>query len=99
MIAALGLSTFKYETAAISIFITSWGHLQNILAIFDTVARTEDSVIMTVSQNKVYGIRDQRPKKGWDKGSQALGSEVTSLGIGINSASRGSVIQYSDRKC
>ena len=69
MIAALGLSTFKYETAAISIFITSWGHLQNILAIFDTVARTEDSV--TVSQNKVYGIRNQRLKKGWDKGSQA----------------------------
>ena len=71
MIAALGLSTFKCETVGISIFITSWGHLQNILAIFDTVARTEDSVIMTVSQNKVYGIRDQRPKKGWDKGSQA----------------------------
>ena len=79
MIAALGLSTFKYETAAISIFITSWGHLQNILAIFDTVARTEDSVIMTVSQNKVYGIRDQRPKKRWDKGSQArdLRSQAT----------------------
>lgn len=59
MIAALGLSTFKYETAAISIFITSWGHLQNILAIFDTVARTEDSV--TGSQTQ--GI--------WDQGSKA----------------------------
>lgn len=97
MVAALGLSTFKYETAAISIFITSWGHLQNILAIFDTVARTEDSV--TGPQNKVYGNRDQRPKMRWDKGSQALGSEVTSPGIGINSGSRGSVIQYFDRKC
>lgn len=72
MVAALGLSTFKYETAAISIFITSWGHLQNILAIFDTVARTEDSV--TGPQNKVYGnrdgIRDHRPL---DLRSQALG--------------------------
>ena len=58
MIAALGLSTFKYETAAISMFITSWGHLQNILAIFDTVARTEDSV--TGSQRGI-----------WDQGSKA----------------------------
>ena len=80
MIAALGLSTFKYETAAISIFITSWGHLQNILAIFDTVARTEDSV--TGLQDKVYGNRDQRPKMGWDKGSQAwdLKSQAVVLG-------------------
>ena len=38
-------------------------------------------------------------EQGWDKGSQALGSEVTSPGIGINSGSRGSVIQYFDRKC
>ena len=80
MIAALGLSTFKYETAAISIFITSWGHLQNILAIFDTVARTEDSV--TGLQDKVYGNGDQRPKMGWDKGSQARDLKSQAVGLG-----------------
>ena len=58
MIAALGLSTFKYETVGISLLITSRGQLQNILAIFDTVARTEDSV--TVSQQGI-----------WNQGSKA----------------------------
>ena len=44
MIAALGLSTFKCETAGISLFSTSWGHLQRILAFFDIVAQIEHSL-------------------------------------------------------
>ena len=28
----------------------------------------------TQGRNKVYGIRDQRKKMGWDQGSQAVGS-------------------------
>ena len=42
--AALGPSTFKCETVGITSFITSVERLQNIVALFATVALTENDV-------------------------------------------------------
>ena len=49
--------------------------------------------VVTSTQDRnevhVYGIRDQRPEKGRDQGSQPLGSGITTCGIGISSIFHG----------
>ena len=47
-------------------------------------------------RNEVYGIRDQRPKKGWDPGSQPqdLGSLPPGSGSAVFSLDQGSGAKF-----
>ena len=60
-------------------------------------AIAEKKKVPARGRNKVYRIRDQHQKMGWDQGSQHqdLGSQAVEIGISITV--RGSEIRLSDR--